>query len=143
MVQLHRNDAPRVAEDGPFLRAAHDPRATDAGQRLHVFDLLPESALLAAVGDLDLVHRLREHVHMPVVPRWSCIMCLEVWPCAAAKQELLLDLGWVRLPVYCSILLEQAAHDLPEAYPHDLWTRFIAWTHPLSGVHDARLKTLF
>jgi hypothetical protein len=141
MVHLHHNDAPRVADGGPFPHATtHDPQAAE--ERLQVFDLLPEPALLAAVGDLDLVQRLREHVHMPTLPHWSCNMCPEPWPCAAAKQELLLDLGWVRLPVYCSILLEQAAHDLTEADPRELWARFIAWTHPLHGVHDARLNPL-
>lgn len=101
---------------------------------------LPYSVVLAAVGDFDLVNRLSQHQHFPLRPGWSCSSCPAQWPCLTAKQDLLLDLGWVRLAVYCSVLLERAVKDLPDTRPRDLWARFIEWTFPIDGPQDARLS---
>ena len=142
MIHLHQDD-PATVSGSLYASSTRDRRTASDGERVGVYAMLPEPAVLAAVGeDFDLVDRIRKHVHAPQSPRWSCGACAEPWPCTEAKQELLLDLGWVRLAVYCSVLLERAVRDLPEADPFVLWDRFIAWTHPISGLHDPRLNSV-
>jgi hypothetical protein len=100
---------------------------------------LPSRVMVAAVGDFDLVGRLTQHLHQPVRPGWSCGRCSEPWPCDQARQDLVMDLGWKRVPIYLAVMMEHAAGDLNDARPNQLWERFIEWTYPLTGPQDHRM----
>lgn len=91
---------------------------------------LPAALLWAAVGDLDVIDRLRRHVHQVCIPDWSCSSCGSAWPCDTARRELLFDLGWSKLSIYCSVLMERAARDFTAIEPRILWQRFLEWTEP-------------
>lgn len=91
---------------------------------------LPEALLWASVGDLDVIERLRKHIHQVRMPDWFCSSCGLAWPCANARDELLLDLGWGKVAIYCAVLMERAVRDLAAINPHILWQRFIEWTDP-------------
>lgn len=91
---------------------------------------LPAALLWAAVGDLDVIERLRKHVHQVYIPDWFCSSCGSTWPCEIARNDLLLDLGWSKLAIYCSVLMERAARDLAALSPQVLWRRFLEWTEP-------------
>lgn len=137
---LHHLDGPRILSEEPSAGAAKTPRAepsdVDWGENSPP---LPLSVMMAAVKDLGLISRLSQHLHNPRTPTWDCRSCSEPWPCAQARQELVLDLGWVRVSIYLAVMMERAAGDLQGVYPHQLWNRFIEWTYPIHGIHDPRL----
>lgn len=103
-------------------------------------DPLAMPTTMAVVGDFDLAARLSHHDHQPRTPDWLCTTCDQDWPCDQARRDLLLDLGWRRVAIYCAVLMERAAADLAAANPHHMWMRFIGWTGPLTGIADPRLK---
>lgn len=104
------------------------------------FSPLPRDVLMAAIKDFDLVGRLSRHQHQPTGPTWECTTCYALWPCDDARRELVLDLGWVRVPIFMAVMMERAAGEVTNTYPHQLWDRFIKWTYPLVGAHDHRLQ---
>jgi hypothetical protein len=89
--------------------------------------------------DFNLMSRAEERPHQPVRPSWRCIACHQPWPCVPARRDLLLDLGWLRLAIYCGTLLQAAASDLTQATPAELWPRFVEWTRPIDGINDPRI----
>lgn len=73
--------------------------------------------------------------HLGVGPRWDCVACSQPWPCAQAKEELLVEFRRFpsSLTIYMSAYLSEAIEDstahggLP---PPDLWERFLGWVRP-------------
>jgi hypothetical protein len=70
--------------------------------------------------------------HVGVGPDWDCVACTQPWPCAQAKEELLVE--FKRFPssltIYMSAYLSQAIEDYGahgKMPPPDLWDRFIGW----------------
>ena len=100
---------------------------------------MPKALLWAAVGDLDVIDRLGKHAHQVQFPAWSCSSCGLAWPCEAARKDLLLDLGWVKVAIYCAVLMERAARDLAPVMPRELWERLLEWTQPPEEVRDLLL----
>lgn len=88
------------------------------------------SAAQAVAQDLGLIDRLAQQVHQPEAPTWRCGRCSEPWPCAHACRDLLNELGWARLVIYVTAMLQRAAGDLADVGPAVLWTRFVGWTDP-------------
>lgn len=117
--------------------------AEDGGQTVSESGLsggappLPAALLSAAVGDLDVIERLRKHVHQVRIPEWLCSSCGMSWPCETARHDLLVDLGWSKLAIYCSVVMERAARDLQAMSPRLLWLRFLEWTEPPEGMQKA------
>ena len=68
--------------------------------------------------------------HQPVRPSWDCSACGRPWPCAPAQLGLVTELDSVALAMYSWICLEEAAGDLPNAEPGELFQRFLAWRRP-------------
>lgn len=101
---------------------------------------LPEALLWAAVGDLDVIERLSRQAHQVRFPTWRCSYDGETWPCEPARGDLLLDLGWIKAAIYCSVLMERATKDLASATPRELWQRFVEWTEPPDEVRNLLLK---
>ncbi|RSM56814.1 hypothetical protein DMB66_32870 [Actinoplanes sp. ATCC 53533] len=96
---------------------------------------LPEALLWATVGDLDVIERLSRQAHQVRFPTWLCSYDGQQWPCEPARSDLLLDLGWIKVAIYCAVLMERATKDLSSSTPKELWQRFIEWTEP---PHEAR-----
>lgn len=132
MLQLLRHDNP----DG-IVRTAADVVTTVGVDRPRL--VLPPGLPAAGIVDLDLAARVEGRMHQPVRPAWTCSACSDPWPCDQARRDLLLDLGWLRLAIYCGALLSVAAGDLADVTPMQLWVRFLEWTRPLEGLDDPRL----
>lgn len=62
-------------------------------------------------------------------PSWHCRSCGEPWPCDPARERLAAGMGRVSLSVYMWSSLEEAARDMPDGPPQELFERFIRWTH--------------
>jgi hypothetical protein len=101
---------------------------------------LPQSLLWTVVGDLDVIDRLSRHSHQPLIPTWSCSSCGQAYPCRPAREDLLLDLGWIRVAIYSAVLMEHAAKDVRPLNPRELWQRFLEWTEPPEELRDPLLK---
>ncbi|XVV10861.1 hypothetical protein ACQP2X_39385 [Actinoplanes sp. CA-131856] len=123
-----------------FGGACSAPRVT---RRTASVPPLPESVLTRVVGDPDLIDRLGRHTHQVQMPQWICTGCGLDWPCEAAQDDLLLDLGWLKTPVLSGVLMELAAKHLHgQITPNQLWHRFIAWTEPPAELSDPLLTHL-
>ncbi|RSM37013.1 hypothetical protein DMB66_59765 [Actinoplanes sp. ATCC 53533] len=101
---------------------------------------LPEALLWAAVGDLDVIERLSRQAHQVRFPTWLCSYDGQAWPCEPARSDLLLDLGWIKVAIYCAVLMERATKDLSSSTPKELWQRFIEWTEPPDDARNLLLK---
>ncbi|MEU4215860.1 hypothetical protein [Actinoplanes sp. NPDC026623] len=101
---------------------------------------LPEALLWAVIGDLDVIERLSRHAHQVQLPAWACFSCGLAWPCETARMDLLLDLGWIGVAVYCSVLMERAAGDRSSMTPVELWQRFLEWTDPPEEVRNVLMQ---
>lgn len=71
-------------------------------------------------------HATRDH--RPTRPTWTCHNCGKPWPCDPARERLLRLVPALRLAVMMNARLEQAAGDLRDVPPGELWIRFVAWT---------------
>lgn len=130
MFQLQA-DMPGATTNGRFVTPPRDiGRASYMHDRLQGSPSLPEGLLSDAVGDPDVFKRLSRHAHQVQLPAWSCICCRLQWPCISARNDLLMDLGWVKVAVYCAVLMGHAARDLKSVTPMELWQRFLEWTEP-------------
>ncbi|WIM94831.1 hypothetical protein ACTOB_006885 [Actinoplanes oblitus] len=69
-------------------------------------------------------------------PSWECRSCGCAWPCEPARAILAAESDRVSLALYMSGHLEQAVADLPRRPPHEMFDRFLRWTH----VRPARRK---
>jgi hypothetical protein len=67
--------------------------------------------------------------HAAERPSWQCRSCGEPWPCDPARDRLAAGMGRVNLSVYMWSSLEEAARDMPDGPPQELFERFIRWTH--------------
>jgi len=78
-------------------------------------------------------------------PSWDCVVCLQPWPCAIAKNVLISEFYEFPavLAVYMSARMCDALRDLTadgSPRPLDLRERFLGWTHlasirPRQGVN--------
>ncbi|BCB79148.1 hypothetical protein GCM10022251_19730 [Phytohabitans flavus] len=70
--------------------------------------------------------------HQRDVPGWGCTLCGRPWPCAGARVQLATEYAGapVSLGTYMAGQLDLAIADMPHAQPHELWRRFLSWTHP-------------
>ncbi|GAA4589962.1 hypothetical protein BJY16_009073 [Actinoplanes octamycinicus] len=62
-------------------------------------------------------------------PSWECRSCGSAWPCEPARAILAAEADRVSLALYMSGHLEQAVVDLPRRPPHEMFDRFLRWTH--------------
>ncbi len=72
--------------------------------------------------------------HVPQRPEWTCRVCADEWPCQPARDALSAEYAdpIPALAIYLSLCLHDAARDLPDIAPADLYRRFLAWLdHPL------------
>ncbi|MGI5215683.1 hypothetical protein [Plantactinospora sp. CA-290183] len=73
--------------------------------------------------------------HLARRPAWSCRVCDTAWPCAAARESLLIEYAGnrVTLSVYLCSMLYDATSDLHALHgdagpaPRELYARFIGW----------------
>lgn len=69
--------------------------------------------------------------HLPKRPAWDCSTCGETWPCANAKENLLLEyLGnKSSLLLYLTLIWQDAFDDLAASVtiPPELFERFTGW----------------
>ena len=66
--------------------------------------------------------------HLPTRPAWECRTCKQPWPCDTAREQLTREHDRVGLAMYAWGRLSEAAEDMPTTTPHELFTRFLAWT---------------
>lgn len=66
--------------------------------------------------------------HTPDRPSWDCRACLALWPCPPARVRLSAELDSITLAMYAWACLEEAAGDLADATPSQLYERFLHWT---------------
>ena len=66
--------------------------------------------------------------HLPDRPGWGCLACEKPWPYSTARNALSEESGGTTLAVTMSVYLAEAAGDLPESTPADLYERFLVWT---------------
>lgn len=142
MSQQHLSEAGSVATGPDSTRGESTERATGSAGWPGGTPPLPASLLWSAVGDLDVIERLSRHAHQVLFPAGLCSHCGQAWPCEPARADLLLDLGWVKLAIYCAVLMERAAKDLPSLGPKELWQRFLEWTEPQQEIHDPLLRRI-
>lgn len=140
MVQSHKEDPGSGAE--PLGSASADESGWAARRNgwINGIPPLPETLLWAAVGDLDVIERLSRQAHQVRFPTWLCSYDGHAWPCEPARGDLLLDLGWIKLSIYCAVMMERATKDLPSSTPKELWQRFIEWTEPPEEARNFLLK---
>ncbi|MDG4765917.1 hypothetical protein O7632_17690 [Solwaraspora sp. WMMD406] len=65
--------------------------------------------------------------HVARRPSWCCRACGEPWPCPPAKDQLVADFDRIGLCLYAALQLADAAADLPELTPAQLFPRFLTW----------------
>jgi hypothetical protein len=68
--------------------------------------------------------------HMPVRPGWYCGGCGTPWPCPTRCRQLLAEHegASVSLTVLMTGYFNDAAWDLADHPPGDLYRRFVGWT---------------
>jgi hypothetical protein len=66
--------------------------------------------------------------HEPQKPSWDCGTCGKPWPCDPAREHMAAYLGRVALAVYMCQRLDEAAGDLRNVPPSELFERFLSWT---------------
>lgn len=66
--------------------------------------------------------------HEPHRPSWVCTGCGRPWPCFAARAALAASHDPIMLAVHMTDQLHQAAGELKDATPQELFGRFLAWT---------------
>ncbi len=140
MVQYHPEVPGPGAERLGSAPAGEYGRAAFTGLWIGGTPPLPEALLWAAVGDLDVIERLSRQAHQVRFPTWLCSYCGQTWPCEPAQGDLLLDLGWIKVAIYCAVLMERATRDLSSSTPKELWQRFLEWTEPPEEVRNLPLK---
>jgi hypothetical protein len=76
--------------------------------------------------------------HVGERPSWDCEACARPWPCADAKERLLIEFrGFPSvLTIYmsaqmCEAMLDLTAHGIDP--PTDLYDRFLSWVHLASA----------
>jgi hypothetical protein len=67
--------------------------------------------------------------HTPERPSWRCRICGAPWPCTHARNDLSARMDRVSLATHMWAQLDNAAADLPNGSPSELFDRFIHWTH--------------
>lgn len=75
-------------------------------------------AAVDGAGSEHVVHR----------PSWDCRACGRPWPCDPAREYLAQRLDSIGLAMYAWDHLDEAAGELPNAPPGELFERFLAWT---------------
>lgn len=76
--------------------------------------------------------------HIAARPSWDCLTCREPWPCWLARKALAASMPSMQLGMFTWMCLEEAAGDLPDLTPADLYDRFLAWMRPAQDVRDYR-----
>ncbi|MFC6023157.1 hypothetical protein ACFP2T_44285 [Plantactinospora solaniradicis] len=66
--------------------------------------------------------------HSPVRPEWNCSCGDRRWPCPRARELLLLTTDRLSLAMYAADWMTDAARDLPDVTPAELFERFMRWT---------------
>ncbi|MEO3746676.1 hypothetical protein [Plantactinospora sp. B5E13] len=66
--------------------------------------------------------------HAAVRPQWSCSCGAGRWPCPTARTLLLLTIDRLDLAQHAAGWVYDAARDLPDATPAELFDRFLHWT---------------
>lgn len=68
--------------------------------------------------------------HLPERPSWDCRGCGLPWPCETARREAIdrYGVGTVGLGQWALEWLMEAAGELPQPHPRELWWRFVEWT---------------
>lgn len=140
MSEQDQDDLCMGAEGFGFASAGGAPRAARRSSWFGGAPRLPESLLGTTVGDPDVIDRLSRHSHQMLIPTWLCSCCGLAWPCQPAREDLLLDLGWMRVAIYCAVLMERAAMDVVTISPRGLWERFLEWTEPPEEIRDSLIK---
>ena len=75
--------------------------------------------------------------HIALRPSWDCGSCGKPWPCDPAREGMAAEDPITR-SIFLSLLLHEAAGDMPTAPPAELFERFVAWTRPsTSGAERA------
>ncbi|BEL06075.1 hypothetical protein Q0Z83_042660 [Actinoplanes sichuanensis] len=80
----------------------------------------------AQVGDMVVAP------HTPVRPAWHCNGCGDAWPCATAKESMLIEYADCELALmeYLAMQCVAAIDDLRDSrspVPKDLFGRFLGW----------------
>jgi hypothetical protein len=66
--------------------------------------------------------------HVAERPSWDCKRCGRAWPCAPARERLVLEMDPTGLAMYAWGNLEEAAGDMPGMPVGEMFERFLAWT---------------
>ena len=66
--------------------------------------------------------------HEPARPSWDCDTCGRAWPGDPAREHMATYLGRIALAVHMCERLDQAAGDLGNVPPAELFGRFLSWT---------------
>lgn len=140
MSQQHLGELDPGADDPGTAPGRDTARVVGSGGWMGNTPPLPASLLWSAVGDLDVIERLSRHAHQVQFPTGLCSRCGRAWPCGPAREDLLLDLGWIKVAIYCAVLMERAAKDLSSLGPKELWQRFLEWTEPPEEIDDPLLQ---
>ncbi|MEO3746674.1 hypothetical protein [Plantactinospora sp. B5E13] len=77
---------------------------------------------------LMAAHTATPDDHSPVRPTWHCSCGDRRWPCPRARELLLLTVDRISLAMYAANWMTDAARDLPELTPAELFQRFLQWT---------------
>ena len=74
-------------------------------------------------------YRVDAAEHTAQRPSWDCRSCSKAWPCDPARERLISEMDRVSLAVFMWANLEEAAGQLLQTPPSELFERFIGWTH--------------
>ncbi|ROT33262.1 hypothetical protein [Micromonospora sp. HM5-17] len=66
--------------------------------------------------------------HAAVRPQWSCSCGQRCWPCPTARTILLLTTDRLSLARSATTWVYDAARELPDVTPAELFDRFVGWT---------------
>jgi len=79
---------------------------------------------------------MSEFEHAPLRPSWLCVVDGKPWPCDLALARMAGEDRYSRA-IFMSMMLDQAAQDMPTATPAELFERFVAPTRatpiPIGG----------
>ncbi|WP_431881958.1 GNAT family N-acetyltransferase [Micromonospora chalcea] len=81
--------------------------------------------------------------HARALPGWACADCGKDWPCAPARQEMILSTPPASLGMQMASDMTAAARDLPNLTPAELHRRFLGWLRsspPTTGRLDLPVR---
>lgn len=116
-----------VATSWPSLEYVFGPVHDRPPQRAPADDAWPRMA----PAPIDPMTMMWDAEHEPAKPSWDCQRCGDRWPCEPARDHMVMYLGRIALAVHMADCLYEAAGDLRNLPPGQLFQRFVKWTRVL------------